>query len=173
MAIEARELTKLKYSSFPEIFDKVRTMAADYNVPLTNLISMFGTDGYSGAMYASPQVMNRRFENIGSSPINYTKNQVAEMLKHPQTKERELREASRGLDYTSYTYRHMRRTYSSLLTYHNYVAPSLIEESEIGDSFGGNTGSWTRCGKPCAPQSWREKPEPRLCWKARPSGPTV
>lgn len=135
MAIEARELTKLKYSSFPEIFDKVRTMAQDYNVPLTNLISMFGTDGYSGAMYASPQVMNRRYQNIGSSPINYTKDQVAEMLKHPQTKERELREASRALDYTSYTYRHMRRTYSSLLTYHNYVAPSLVDGADMGDAF--------------------------------------
>lgn len=135
MAIEARELTRLKYGSFPEIFDKMRSMAEDYNVPLTNLISMFGTDGYSGAMYASPQVMNRRFENIGSSPINYSKDQVAEMLKHPQTKERELREASRGLDYTSYTYRHMRRTYSSLLTYHNYVAPSLVDGAEMGDAF--------------------------------------
>ncbi|MBO5918783.1 MAG: hypothetical protein J6Q14_08465 [Oscillospiraceae bacterium] len=57
------------------------------------------------------------------------------MLRHPQLNEAELREASRSLDYTNYTYRHMRRTYSSLLTYHNYVAPSLTEAGEMGDSF--------------------------------------
>ena len=135
MAMEARELAAIKYGTFPEIVQKIRSMAQDYNVPMTSLISAFGMEGYSGAMFASPQVMNRRFETIGSSPINYTKDQVADMLKHPQTSERELREASRGLDYTSYTYRHMRRTYSSLLTYHNYVAPSLVDAGEMGEGF--------------------------------------
>lgn len=132
MGADLRELQKVKYGSFPEIFNKVRSMADEYNVPVQSLVNLFG---YSGAMYASPQIMNRRFESIGTSPINYTKDQVAEMLRHPQLNEAELREASRSLDYTNYTYRHMRRTYSSLLTYHNYVAPSLTEAGEMGDSF--------------------------------------
>ena len=132
MGADLRELQKVKYGSFPEIFNKVRSMADEYNVPVQSLVNLFG---YSGAMYASPQIMNRRFESIGTSPINFTKDQVVEMLRHPQLNEAELRESSRSLDYTNYTYRHMRRTYSSLLTYHNYVAPSLTEAGEMGDSF--------------------------------------
>lgn len=135
MAADMKELQKVKYSSFPEIFEKIRAMSTEYNVPVGNLISTFGIDGFSGARYASPQIMNQRFEHIGTSPINYTKDQVVEMLKNPQIKERELREASRALDYTSYTYRHMRRTYSSLLTYHNYVAPSLVEPENMNEGF--------------------------------------
>lgn len=132
MAIETRELQKVQYSSFPEIFGKIRSMAENYNLPTRSIVDLFG---FSGAMFASPQVMNRRFQGIGSSPINYSKDQVAEMLRHPQTNERRLREAARGLDYTSYTYRHMRRTYSSLLTYHNYIAPTLVPGEDMGDAF--------------------------------------
>lgn len=129
---DMQELKKVTYGSFPEIFGKFRSMAEDYNVPFQSLISAFG---FQGGMFASPQVMNQRFQGIGTSPINFTKDQVAEMLKRPQTNERKLREASRSLDYTNYTYRHMRRTYSSLLTYHNYVVPSLVDGGDMGDSF--------------------------------------
>lgn len=132
MALETRELQKVQYSSFPEIFGKIRSMAENYNLPVRSIVDLFG---YSGAMFASPQVMNQRFQGIGSSPISFSKDQVAEMLRHPQTSERKLREAARGLDYTSYTYRHMRRTYSSLLTYHNYVAPTLVNGEDMGDAF--------------------------------------
>lgn len=132
MGTELKELQKMKYGSFPEIFDKVRSLANTYNVPEQSLVNLFG---YSGAIHSSPQVMNRRFEQIGASPINFTKDEVTEMLRQPQSNEERLREASRGLDYTSYTYRHMRRTYSSLLTYHNYVAPSLVEGDNMGGSF--------------------------------------
>lgn len=133
MAADLRELQRVKYASFPEIFDKFKTMSADYNVPIESLYNIVG--GYNGAMFASPQVMNSRFQGIGTSPIDFSKDQIAAFLKCPQQSERELRQASRGLDYTSYTYRHMRRTYTSLLTYHNYVAPSLTEAEDMGDSF--------------------------------------
>lgn len=132
MAADLRELRKMQYGSFPEIFDKIRSMAAEYSVPVQSLVQLFG---YSGAYAASPQVMNRRFETIGTSPINFGKDQVAEMLRHPQQNEPELREASRSLDYTNYTYRHMRRTYSSLLTYHNYITPTLTEAGDMNDAF--------------------------------------
>lgn len=127
-----QELQKVTYGSFPEIFSKFRSMAEDYNVPFQSLISAFG---FQGGMFASPQVMNQRFQGIGTSPINFNKDEIAEMLKRPQTNERKLREASRSLDYTNYTYRHMRRTYSSLLTYHNFVAPSLVDGGDMGDPF--------------------------------------
>lgn len=127
-----KELQKVKYGSFPEIFSKFRSMAEDYNVPFQSLISAFG---FQGGMFASPQVMNQRFQGIGTSPINFNKDEIAEMLKRPQTNERKLREASRSLDYTNYTYRHMRRTYSSLLTYHNYIVPTLVDQSDMNDSF--------------------------------------
>ena len=127
-----KELQKVKYGSFPEIFSKFRSLAEDYNVPFQSLISAFG---FQGGMFASPQVMNQRFQGIGTSPINFNKDEIAEMLKRPQTNERKLREASRSLDYTNYTYRHMRRTYSSLLTYHNYIVPTLVDQSDMNDSF--------------------------------------
>nr|MBQ4458504.1 hypothetical protein [Clostridia bacterium] len=127
-----QELQKVKYGSFPEIFSKFRSMAEDYNVPFQSLISAFG---FQGGMFASPQVMNQRFQGIGTSPISFNKDEIAEMLKRPQTNERKLREASRSLDYTNYTYRHMRRTYSSLLTYHNYIVPTLVDQSDMNDSF--------------------------------------
>lgn len=127
-----KELQKVKYGSFPEIFSKFRSMAEDYNIPFQSLISAFG---FQGGMFASPQVMNQRFQGIGTSPINFNKDEIAEMLKRPQTNERKLREASRSLDYTNYTYRHMRRTYSSLLTYHNYIVPALVDQSDMNDSF--------------------------------------
>lgn len=132
---ELRELQNLKYASFPEIFQKLRDLSTESSIPVESLVSMVGGYGYNGAMFATPQVMNSRFQGIGTSPIDFSKDRVAEMLKKPQSNERELRQASRGLDYTSYTYRHMRRTYSSLLTYHSYIAPSLAEAKDMGDAF--------------------------------------
>ena len=80
-----QELQKVKYGSFPEIFSKFRSMAEDYNVPFQSLISAFG---FQGGMFASPQVMNQRFQGIGTSPISFNKDEIAEMLKRPQTNER-------------------------------------------------------------------------------------
>lgn len=126
-------LAKLKYSSFPEIFSAMRGMANEYgNMPMDALIgsftNVFGmTYNYAGN---DPYTQNRRVKGISTRPANYTKNQIAEMVRNPEGNEQPLRAVERALEYSAYPLWHTRTVYQNLLTYHSYIAPSLTDKED-------------------------------------------
>lgn len=129
-----KEMESVMYGSYTEIFNKVRQLSAEFGgLPfdsLANAFSLFGT------FYSDPYVQNRRVKRIASSPIPYGKDDVAKMLKDPDNCEKGLRETAHYLEVASYPFYHIRKTYSSLLTYHNYIAPVLTDKSAMeSDAF--------------------------------------
>lgn len=129
----AAEIAKLKYSSFPEIFSKMRSMAAEYStMPLESLIGAFGNVigwnyGYAGQ---DPYTQNRRVKGISTRPANYTKNQIAKMVEAPDGNEQPLRAVEQALEYTAYPLWHTRTVYQNLLTYHSYITPHLTDRDD-------------------------------------------
>ena len=128
-----RDLTKASYDSFPQIFERFRQLSEQTGMPLSTMIQNFSVMG--GFNQSGPYIQNRRVKKIGTSPIPHTKDEVADMLKHPQEQELPLRQTAHELDFASYTFHHMRRVYTNLLTYHSYIAPDLTEPDAMNDSF--------------------------------------
>ena len=135
MAIEGNitsELNDLQYGTFPEIMRKVRELSSRYgNIPVESLIGAFGD--------SNPYVQNSRVKNISSAARKYSKPEVEEMIGNIAANEQPLRETEIQLEGSSYPLHHIRTTYQSLLTYHNYVAPFLAED-----------------GAEAKPEFWRE-----------------
>lgn len=127
MAIETSELNKLQYAAFPQIFEKLRTMAAEnQGMPMSAISTAFA--GINSGRYgmANPYIQNRRVKQISSLPVNFTKDKVGEMLTAPYDSEQSLRQVSHILEYTAYPLFHIRKTYQNLLTYHSYVMPRMV-----------------------------------------------
>ncbi len=127
MAIETSELNKLQYAAFPQIFEKLRTMAAEnQGMPMSAISAAFS--GINAGRYgmANPYIQNRRVKQISSLPVNFTKDKVGEMLTAPYDSEQPLRQVSHILEYTAYPLFHIRKTYQNLLTYHSYVMPRMV-----------------------------------------------
>ena len=132
MAIPKEELNKVQYESFPEIFGRFRKLAAEnQGMPMASIVSAFA--GINSGRYgmANPYIQNRRVKQISSLPANYTKDKVAEMLTSPYENETPLRQVGHILEYTAYPLFHIRKTYQNLLTYHSYIAPNLVSESDM------------------------------------------
>lgn len=126
-------ISDVRYASFPQIFDRFREVSKD-GMSMDGLISAMGAMNGSFNV-TGPYVQNRRVKRIGTAPVSHTKEEVSKMLLQPQDNELPLRQTSRELDFASYTYHHMRRVYTNLLTYHNYIAPDMTEPSAMNDSF--------------------------------------
>lgn len=129
------EIQGVKYGSFPEIFNKIKELSVQYgDVPFDRLTSIYGMINGMGGMYTpNPYVQNRRVKQIQTLPKDYTKDDVVGMLKKPDTNELPLRQLEHGLEYTSYPLFHTRTLYQNLLTYHNYTAPTILEEGNTKD----------------------------------------
>ena len=130
-----QELQSVGGASYPEIFAKFRQLSAEYgNMPIDNMIDAYNkANGIMpmGSMYTpNPFVQNRRVKNIATRPADYSKDQVADFVLHPDGSEKPLRAVERSLEYTSYPMAHIRTIYQNLLTYHNYVAPQLTNDGD-------------------------------------------
>lgn len=125
-------LRDVMYGSFPEIFSRFRELSQKGSASFPSLLDQFSLVGGMNAFpFVGPYVQNNRVKGIGTSPIQYSKDEIAKMLSKPQDNEVKLRQAAHSLDWASYTFHHIRRTYSNLLTYHNYITPDLVEESAM------------------------------------------
>ena len=133
------ELNKVSGATYPEIFQKMRQLSAQYGgLPADSLVAAYNAANRGfGSMYtANPYVQNRRVKAIATRPADYSKEEVAGFVHQPDTHERELRAVEKGLEYAAYPMQHMRMVYQNLLTYHNYVAPSLTDERDAkSDAF--------------------------------------
>lgn len=130
-----REMQDVSGATYPEIFKKFRELAAEYgSMPFSNLVSAYNTAAGVlgiGNMYTpNPFVQNRRVKGISTRPADFSKDEVADFVQHPDTSERPLRAVEKGLEYTAYPMFHTRVVYQNLLTYHSYVAPHLTDKED-------------------------------------------
>lgn len=115
------ELQAAQYSSFPEIIERVKTLSNEYgNIPFETVFHAYGD--------SNPYVQNSRVKKIGSSARKYSKKKVEEMIENISSSEQALREVEKQLEGSSYPLLHTRTVYQNLLTYHNYIAPFLVDD---------------------------------------------
>lgn len=130
-----QELREVSGATYPEIFKKIRTLAADYgNMPFSSLVSAYnsaaGVLGFGNMYTPNPYTQNRRVKGIATRPADYSKDEVADFVQHPDSSEKQLRAVEKGLEYTAYPMFHTRVVYQNLLTYHSYVAPHLSDKED-------------------------------------------
>ena len=128
-----KELQKVQFSSFPEIYQSFAKLSEKYgNLPAESIISAFARIGKSTetSFDNNPYLQNKRAKGISSLPIDFTKDEVAEMIRNPYQNEKPLRQVAHGIEYTAYPMFHVRKTYQELLTYHNYVVPAFNDKND-------------------------------------------
>lgn len=115
--------------SFHEMFQK---LAADYkDIGADGMFSAFRRTWARSGYNQNPFVQSRRVKNISSWPVDYSKDDVAQMLIKPYDNELPLRQVSQSLSWTAYPYRKIIKTYQDLLTYRWYVQPKYIGQEEM------------------------------------------
>lgn len=117
------------------MFAKMRELAEEYNeLPMNSLVSAFGRarmfGGFGTSDSADPIIQNRRVKGIGSAPIKFTKTEIVDFIKDPNSNEKPLREAEKSLETASYPLFHTRVLYQNLLTYHNHILPTYAESEQ-------------------------------------------
>ena len=115
------------YSSYHEFFSEFRNLAREYGgLSADSVMAAYGR----AAAYTNPFVQNNRVKRISSFPVNYSKDQIAEMIKSPNGNEIQLRQISHALEWTAYPYFKIRKTYQAINTYKYYTYPLYIDGSE-------------------------------------------
>lgn len=126
------ELQEVQFASYPQIYEKFKALSNEYGgLPTSSLINAFSSvNGFNPYMTNNPYVQNTRVKQVTSLPRGYTKDKVAEMIATPYGNEQPLREVEHSLEYQAYPMFHTRKVYQDLLTYHNYIAPGIIEKGD-------------------------------------------
>lgn len=130
-----QELQSVNGASYAEIFGKFRELSAKYNgMPMESLISAYNAaNGWfqmPNLYTPNPFAQNRRVKSIGTRPADYSKDDIAGFVLHPDANERPLRAVEKALEYTAYPMYHTRTVYQNLLTYHSYISPSLTDKED-------------------------------------------
>lgn len=106
------------------------------DIPIDNVIAAFGRASGNAGFIGNPYIQNRRVKAIGSLPVQYSYDKVAEMITQPDENEQPLRQVSHVLESTVAPYWKIRKMYQDLLTYHWYVCPQGVKsksETETND----------------------------------------
>ena len=133
-----QELNNAKYGTFKEIFGKMRALSEQYGgLPVGSIMDAFGTVSgrYNSLFTENPYIQNRRVKSIATRPANYNKEQIAQMLQSTESNEQPIRSVDKALEYTAYSFKHLRMVYQNLLTYHSYIAPSLTDEMDAESDY--------------------------------------
>ena len=125
---------KGKGDSFTKLYDRFREISRKYgDLPVENVMTAYvrtAGDRIRSPFLVDPYIQNRRVKAIQSLPVDYTKDQVAEMLRAPQDSETPLREVSHALEWTAYPLRKIRKTYTDLMTYRYFAFPTYLGADE-------------------------------------------
>lgn len=125
------ELRSMQFASYPEIFGRLRELAAQYgDLPMDTVSGAFMRAASSTYTRNNPYIQNRRVKAVSTLPVNYSKDKVAEMLTAPDGSEQGLRQVAHALEWTAYPLFHTRKVYTEMLTYHSYIAPEYATEEE-------------------------------------------
>lgn len=121
------------FGSYDEFFKRIRQASADDGNAMDALLAIAGKSG-SGI---NPYIQNRRVKAISSIPVDYGKNDIAEMLRAPDENEEALRQVSHALEWGAYPYFKIRKTYQDVHTYKYYAySPYITEEDAKSKEYG-------------------------------------
>ncbi len=126
------EYRKLQYGPMTKILQRFNDLQNKYgDLSPQQLYNAFALSNGIGGMYtANPYTQNTRVKGISTLPVGYTKDKVVEFLRNPNESEQALRQVEHALEWTAYPLFHARKTYQSLMTYHNYIAPCILDEGD-------------------------------------------
>lgn len=124
----ANKPIETKYPTFREMF---AGLAQKYSsLPVESIQSAFKRTAFGAMFSESPFIQNRRVKQLSSLPVSHGKDELVEMLRHPDDNELPLRQTAELLTWTALPFRDIIRTYTDLATYHWYVQPKYIEDKD-------------------------------------------
>ena len=128
-----RETDKTGYSG---LFERFRSLQKQYgDIPADNLMSAYArahSARIQNTSLSNPYIQNRRVKAVQTLPGDFTKDEVAEMIRSPNGHEQSLRMVSHGLEYTAYPLLKIRKTYTDIMTYRYYSFPAYVEQKDAG-----------------------------------------
>lgn len=123
-------------NSFAGVIKKFSELAESY-APAISTNSLYSAFSRAAmGLQNMPQIQNARVKGISALPADYTKDQIGDFLRNPYFHERELRQTSEILKWTSYSYFKLVKTYADIPTYRYYTAPRYLTGENIkSDAF--------------------------------------
>lgn len=119
------------------LFERFRSLQSRYgDIPADNLMAAYArahSMRMPNANLSNPYIQNRRVKAVQTLPGDFTKDQVAEMIRSPTGNEQSLRMVSHGLEYTAYPLLKIRKTYTDIMTYHYYSFPAYVDKKDAGN----------------------------------------
>lgn len=115
--------------SFAEEFRKLDLMYGDLDFS-QKMKAVMRAGRMFDSYTADPNVQNTRVKKISSLPVDKTKTEIVDYLRHPNGSEIPLRQLSHILEYTAYPMFKLRKTYQDILTYRFYSYPAYAEEED-------------------------------------------
>ena len=114
--------------SYTYLAKQMAQMREQYpNAPFETVFRSFMRAGGMGFLNM-PDVQNSRVKGINTRPANYSKDQIADMVQHPEDSEKALRAVSNSLAWSTKTYDLILSTYADMMQYHWYVTAGWSEE---------------------------------------------
>lgn len=112
------------------VISRMNDLVAKYGDSLSNSAFFSAFSRANLSMQNQPQIQNSRVKAISSLPVDYTKEQIGEFLRQPYSHERELREVSEILRWTTFPYFKINKTEQDIPTDRYYFKPKYIEGEE-------------------------------------------
>lgn len=121
-----------KKSSYSDLLAKFNSIMSSYaGLPTEAVYNAFGR-----AWANMAPLQNERVKAIGSLPADYSKTDLGEFLRSPQTSERPLRQVAEGLKWSVYSFYKLQKSYADILTYRHYAIPEYVTADELkSDTF--------------------------------------
>lgn len=117
-------------NSYANIIERFNQFAENYGKFL-NPDALFAAFGRAGAYWENqPNIQNARIKSISSLPVDYTKDEIGEMLRNPYGSEKPLRQTSEVLRWTAYPYFKITKTYQDISTYRYYFKPLYLTKDQ-------------------------------------------
>lgn len=120
-----------KYDSYSDYFAATRALADNYGD--LGMDAVFRAWSRASRV-PDPYEQNTRVKRISSFPADYSKDDIVEMVKAPDSNETGLRQTAHALEWTAYPYRKLRTTYQALTGYNYYHYPAYIKTSDEAKS---------------------------------------
>ena len=117
------------FDSYRYLAKRMAEIREEYpNAPMETVFRSFMRAGGMGFLNM-PDVQNNRVRAFNTRPANYTKDQIADMVQHPDDSEKALRAVSASLAWSTKTYDLLLSTYPDMMQFYWYVTAGWSEES--------------------------------------------
>ena len=119
-------------SSWEETLARFNSIMGQFaGLPLDSFYGVFGR-----AMSNMAPIQNSRIKAISPLPCDYTKYDLGEFLRKPQSNETALQQVAEGLRWSTYSFQKLVKSYADMLEFHSIVLPQYVMSDEIkSDAF--------------------------------------